>query len=68
MRNQLHMLMKRRTSWNDAKPLSGSDVWVSDLVRWYGLNNRFNRGLKPWDGVEGGGDAQILPARIKSRM
>ena len=35
-RNQLHPLMKKRTSWKDAKPLAGRAVWVTDLVPWYG--------------------------------
>ena len=34
MSNHLHPLMKRRTDWNDAKPLAGRDGWVSDLGMW----------------------------------
>ena len=51
MRNHLDLLMKQRTAWKDAKPLSGRDGWVSYLGPWSGSSNRVNRGLKPWLGV-----------------
>ena len=50
MRNHLHPLMKRLTSWNNAKPLAVMTGWVADLGLWSGLNNRVKRGLKPWGG------------------
>ena len=68
MRNHLNLLMKRRKSWNNAKPLAERDEWITDLGLWYGLRNRFNRGLKPWSGVGESGSAKRFPARIKYHM
>ena len=68
MRNHLHPLIKRRSSWNNANTLPGRAGWVSDLGPRSGSSNRVNRGVKPWAGVGESGDAQRFPVRIISNM
>ena len=68
MRNHLHLLMKHRMAYNDAKPLDGRAGWVAELGPRSGSINRVNRGLKPWAGVGDSGAVQRLTARIGSHM
>ena len=68
MRNHLHTLMKRRTSWNYAKTLDGRAEWVYDLVPWSWSSNRVNRGLKYWVGLGDSGAEKRLTVRIRSHM
>ena len=68
VRNHLHPLMKRRTSWNNENPLDWRAGWVADLGPWSRSSNRVSRGLKPWGGVGESGAAHRFPARIRSHM
>ena len=64
----MHLLMKRRISWNNTKPFFVRNEWVANLGTWYGLSIRVKRLIKPWTGVREIVDSHRFPERIRYHM
>ena len=60
--------MKRRTSWNNAKPFFVRNGWVANLGPWCASRRRIKRGMKHWTGVVAIVDSKRFPERIRSHM